>query len=430
MTSTKPNVAFRVTDADEPASEGVKLVLVVDDSRAQRVTLRKMLERMGYTVLEAEGGKEALEIADSRPVDLVLSDWVMPGMDGIAFCEAFRTLDREGYGYFILLTSKSESGDVRTAFEAGADDFLSKPVDVVELGARLNAGERIVRMQADLAQKNRQLTDLVDELQNLSDALDKDLDEARALQQSLVPERHFKMQNAEVSLLLRPAGKVGGDLVGFLPITEDNIGVYSIDVSGHGIASALMTARIAGLLSGATPERNLALEWGADKEIEMRRPDAICHQLNTHLIDEMDTEHYITAMMADCDLKSGKIKIVQAGHPPAIIMSRNGETRLVGEGGMPIGLLPGPSFDVFEVTLEPGERLFFFSDGLDECPGANGGFLETAGLQQLLTQSQALSGEQFFEALIWDVYRFAGGTTPDDDISGVVLDYHPEARSM
>ncbi len=413
---------------DEPVAEGIKLILVVDDSRAQRLTLRKTLERMGYAVVEAESGIEALEIADLQPVDLVLSDWMMPGMDGIEFCKAFRTLDRETYGYFILLTSKSERSDVRAAFEAGADDFLSKPVDGLELSARINAGDRIVQMQRDLALKNRLLTGLVDKLQTLSDVLEGDFEEARALQQSLVPKREFNLPNAQISLLFRPAGKVGGDLVGAIPLSDDRIGVYAIDVSGHGIASALMTARVAGLLSGPSPDRNLALELGADGEIQMRRPDKVCHQLNTHLTEEMDTQLYVTAMIADCNLATGKVWIAQAGHPAASILGVDGKVRSAGEGGMPIGLLPEPSFDLFEVDLDPGERLFFFSDGLVECTGAAGGFLEDEGLEELLAQNMNLKGQDFFEALMWDVQRFTGGTALDDDVSGVALDYLPQAR--
>lgn len=415
-------------DRDEPVGEGVRLILVVDDSRAQRLMLRKQLERLGYAVVEAESGHEALDVADLQPVDLVLSDWMMPGMDGIEFCKAFRQLDRDRYGYFILLTSKSERADVLEAFEAGADDFLTKPVEAQDLGARLNAGDRIVRMQSDLAHKNKQLSSLVEELHKLSDALDRDLDEARALQQSLVPKRNFDLEVAEVSLLFRPAGKVGGDLCGLVPISDSRVGLYSIDVSGHGIASALMTARIAGLLSGPTPDRNLALDYGENGEIVMQRPDLICDQLNSHLIEDMDTEHYITAMIADCDLATGQVRVVQAGHPAAIVMSADGKTRRLGEGGMPVGLLPGPVFDTFDLEMQPGERLFMFTDGLVEAPGAAGGFLEDDGLEELLKTSKSLSGEEFLEALIWDVYRFSGGSTQDDDISGVVLDYKPNAR--
>lgn len=412
---------------DGEQDRGVRLVLVVDDSAAQRLALRRMLERMGFQVIEADGGREALDLADAHPVDLVISDWMMPGMNGIELCRAFRALDRESYGYFILLTAKSERADVREAFETGADDFLSKPVDAGELRARIHAGDRIVRMQRDLAGKNRLLTRVVDELQTLYAALDRDLDEARALQQSLVPARHLHLPGADVTLLFRPAGQVGGDLVGALPFSESRLGLHAIDVSGHGIAAALMTARIAGLLSSPLPERNIALERQADGGVSVRSTEAICRLLNDHLIDEMETEHYLTAMIADCDLATGRVVLTQAGHPPAMILTAAGAVRFAGEGGMPIGLLPGPAFDTFEVTLDPGDRLMLFSDGLAECPGAAGGYLEPEGLAELLRQNRGLHGSEFFEALMWDICRFAGGTALDDDVSGIMLEFRPGA---
>ncbi|MEM9708342.1 MAG: SpoIIE family protein phosphatase [Pseudomonadota bacterium] len=423
--SSEVSLRRSLAESAGSAAAGIEVVLVVDDSAAQRRLLRKVLERMGHRVVEAASGSEALDIADRTPVDLVLSDWVMPGMDGLQFCQAFRAIEREDYGYFILLTSKSSREDMRVGFEAGADDFLSKPVDSAELQARINAGDRIVRMQRDLARKNGQLAHMIDELQTLYAAFDRDLDEARALQQSLVPERQFRFDGADVTLLLRPAGKVGGDLVGAYPIAPGRVGLYSIDVSGHGIASALMTARIAGLFTGPTPERNLLLVKGPGDSVEMADPEAVCHDLNAHLIEEMDTEHYVTAMIADCDLENGVVRIAQAGHPPAIVMGGDGTTRLEGEGGMPIGLLDTPSFSRFDLHLRPADRLFFFSDGLTECPGSGGGFLGDEGLSDLLTASRALRGEDFFEALMWDVEQYAGTTGFDDDVSGVVLEFRP-----
>ena len=182
-------------------------VLVVDDSRAQRHVLAMHLSRWGYLVTEAATGAEALALAEARPFDLVISDWMMPGLTGPELCRAFRALPRDGYGYFILLTSKSGQEAIATGLDGGADDFLTKPVSALELRARLRAGDRILGMQAELLAKNHAL-------RRAHDAMEADLAQARRLQQSLIRDRHRDYAAGAVSLMMRPSGHVGGDLVG------------------------------------------------------------------------------------------------------------------------------------------------------------------------------------------------------------------------
>ena len=141
-------------------------VLVVDDSKAQRRMVALQLMRWGYLVTEAASGEEAMALVAQTNFDIILSDWMMPGMSGLEFCSKFRALPREGYGYFILLTSKSEKTEVADGLENGADDFLVKPVNFDELRARLRAGERILGMQGQLVEKNRVIGATLDELQN------------------------------------------------------------------------------------------------------------------------------------------------------------------------------------------------------------------------------------------------------------------------
>ena len=140
-------------------------MLVVDDSRLQRRILASSLKKWGFEVVEAESGEQAMEICQSDLPDLVLSDWMMPGMDGLEFCRAFRALPGEDYGYFILLTAKSEKVEIARGLDAGADDFLTKPVNPSELRARISAGERIIAMQRELSDKNRVIRDTLDRLQ-------------------------------------------------------------------------------------------------------------------------------------------------------------------------------------------------------------------------------------------------------------------------
>lgn len=284
--------------APGPASltAGRLAALIVDDSAAQRRLLAASLARMGYRVTQAASGEDALRYCGAHHVDLILSDWMMPGLSGIDFCRAFRALPRESYAYFILLTARTDKQAVAEGLDAGADDFLAKPVEGGELRARIRAGERIVQMQRELTQKNRLVGDTLARLQGVYAALDRDLEQARVLQRSLLREPYRRFACARVGLVLRASGHVGGDLVGFVPIDETRLGLYGLDVSGHGVTSALLTARLAGLFAGNTPGQNIALAPGPGGRVTGRPPDEIAAQMNALLLRELATDHYTNGL--------------------------------------------------------------------------------------------------------------------------------------
>jgi sigma-B regulation protein RsbU (phosphoserine phosphatase) len=401
----------------------VNNVLVVDDSRAQRLILSSYLGRWGYTVFEAASGEEALEICGTEKIDLVVSDWMMPGISGLDFCKIFRTLDRENYGYFILLTSKSDKAEVAQGLDVGADDFLTKPVAGDELLARIRAGERILRMQRELTAKNDLVTSTLQEISALYDSLDRDLVEARKLQQSLVKNRFRDFETAQVSLLLRQSGHVGGDLVGFFPINDDQFGVFSIDVSGHGVASALMTARLAAYLTGSTPDQNLAISKSTDGSHVAKSPAEVAKSLNTLMLEEMETDLYFTMILGHFDRKNGSFVMTQCGHPHPAIQHADGKVDYFGSGGLPVGLIPDASFDDFEIQISKGERIILLSDGVTECPDGADGMLGEAGLITLVENISDLSGSAFFDTMLWDLNNFNNDKDFPDDISAILLEY-------
>lgn len=409
-------------DAIAVVPDGGCHVLLVDDSALQRRILAACLLRWGYSVSEAATGQEALDLCASHPPDIVLSDWMMPGMDGLELCRRFRALPRASYGYFILLTSKTEKDAVTRGLDCGADDFLTKPVNTAELRARMRAGERILTMERELTDKNRLLGQTVLQVQRLLDAIDSDLIEARKLQQSLLREKFRDFGAAQVSLLLHPAGHVGGDLVGVYPIDAGAVGIYAIDVSGHGISSALMTARLAGYLSATDPEHNIALTRSGGRVVPVP-PAQVVHHLNALVLDDMQTDQYLTLLLAVVDLDSGIATICQAGHPGPRLIGADGAVRELGAGGLPVGLFPDAWFNAFAVRLQPGDRLLLMSDGVTELPDPQGVLLQDHGLDDLLQGLAALPGPQFLEALVWRLTDHAGGGDFPDDVSAVLFDY-------
>lgn len=401
----------------------IRHVLVVDDSKLQRRILSASLLRWGFEVHEAGSGEEALKIAAEKTPDLILSDWMMSGMSGLDLCRQLRADSGEDYSYFILLTSKSEKNEIAQGLDSGADDFLTKPVDSNELRARINAGERLLEMHRELKAKNRVITDTLDELRRVYNSLDSDLIEAKKLQQSLLRERNKVFPSGELSLILRSSGHVGGDLVGFFPAGKRHLGIYGIDVSGHGVSSALMTARLAGYLSAAAPDQNVAMERQADGSFAPRPPEQTIAELNDLVLNEMETEHYFTLLLAFVDLQTGRVTIAQAGHPHPAIQRVDGSVEHIGTGGFPVGLVQGVTFEQFEVQLRPGDRIAILSDGVTECPDRTGTMLGEEGLSQLMVSLKDISGPAFLETLVWQLTEFAGGDDFPDDVSGAVFEY-------
>lgn len=132
-------------------------ILLVEDSQTQALKFKLMLESRGYRVTIAKNGLEAMGLLMQHPVSIVISDWVMPEMDGRELCQAIRQHDFENYVYIILLTAKDAKHDIIEGLEAGADDYMVKPVDDAELIARLSTARRIISLEASLKQRNQEI---------------------------------------------------------------------------------------------------------------------------------------------------------------------------------------------------------------------------------------------------------------------------------
>lgn len=398
--------------------------LVVEDSVLQRRILSTSLKKQGFEVYEADSGIAALEICRNTPPDLVISDWMMPEMDGIAFCKKFRSMARESYGYFILLTSKSETAEVAKGLDCGADDFVTKPVNQNELRARISSGERVIKMERQLQNQNKLISETLAKLTELHDVIDRDLQQARHIQHSLLPSSETHFLGSTISCDLRSCGHVGGDLVGMFQCGPKKLGMFNIDVSGHGITSALMTARISGYLSDRFQDQNIALFHDESGALAIREPAEIASILNERLLAENGVDQYFTMAIALVDLETGITKITQAGHPEPAIIRANGEVEFLGNGGFPIGLIEGAPFEQFEVHLNANDRLLFCSDGGTEAILKDGKPLENDGLKRMLRQGLHRTGSGFLEALYSEINAcLPDGGTLEDDFSAIMLEF-------
>ncbi|MFN4101602.1 MAG: PP2C family protein-serine/threonine phosphatase, partial [Pararhodobacter sp.] len=213
-----------------------------------------------------------------------------------------------------------------------------------------------------------------------------------------------------------------GDMVGFFDISEGVTGLYGFDVSGHGVASALLTARLFGLLSGATQGQNIAIANGPDGPVG-RPPAEVAQTMNDLMLSEIQSDRYVTLGYAEIDRRTGHVRLVQAGHPHPLVQHTDGRISVLGSGGLPVGLLDNAVYENFETQLKPGERLLLVSDGVTECPNPQGEELGHEGLQRLLANLDGLRGTQLLDGLIWELSRWHGAEDFPDDVSCALFEY-------
>lgn len=395
-------------------------VLIVEDSLVYRRLLSRMLTQWGYRVSEAENGIVALTVLETQPVSMVISDWEMPEMDGLTLCREIRGRQLGHYIYFILLTARENPNDLTQGFDAGVDDFLSKPVEQSELRARLHAGTRILSLEATLAARNTHLSEALRQIE-------QDLEVAARIQHSVLPAHQQCYGDYFSDWLFLPSAWVSGDIFNVFPL-DNHLGFYCVDVSGHGVGAAMMSLAVARqFLHGRTVERFLL-----DGDKGVVSPAEVVRILNERFCsDEAEIVSYFTLIYGVINLTSGEGRLCQAGHPTPFIVTPHGQIRTVGEGGAPVGLMPHLSWTDVSFTLAPGERLCLFSDGITECENLAGEQFGQERLQTCIQDSIAQAPGDLLQQLGQHLIRWRSGENTEqhamaDDVSLLIIEHQGE----
>jgi len=391
-------------------------VLIVEDSPVYRRLLARMLAQWGYTVSEAENGVAALDILANQPVSLVISDWEMPEMDGLSLCREIRSRQFGHYVYVILLTAREAPDDLTLGVDAGADDFLSKPVEQSELRARLHAGARVLSLESTLAARNARLSEALRQIE-------QDLEVAARIQQSVLPAHQQRHQDYFSDWIFLPSAWVSGDIFNVFPL-DNHLGFYCVDVSGHGVGAAMMSLAVARqFLHGRAVERFL---FTADNEVAS--PAEVVRILNGRFCsDEVEIVSYFTMIYGVIDLATGEGRLCQAGHPTPFIVTPEGEARTVGNGGAPVGLMPDLCWTDVNFSLAAGERLCLFSDGITECENLVGEQFGQMRLQASLQAGVGLTLNELLPQFARHLVHWRSGDNKEplamaDDVSLLVIE--------
>ncbi len=337
-------------------------------------------------------------------------------MDGLSLCREIRSRQFGHYVYVILLTAREAPDDLTLGFDAGADDFLSKPVEQSELRARLHAGARVLSLESTLAARNARLSEALRQIE-------QDLEVAARIQQSVLPAHQQRHQDYFSDWIFLPSAWVSGDIFNVFPL-DNHLGFYCVDVSGHGVGAAMMSLAVARqFLHGRAVERFL---FTADNEVAS--PAEVVRILNGRFCsDEVEIVSYFTMIYGVIDLATGEGRLCQAGHPTPFIVTPEGEARTVGNGGAPVGLMPDLCWTDVHFSLAAGERLCLFSDGITECENLVGEQFGQMRLQASLQAGVGLTLNELLPQFARHLVHWRSGDNKEplamaDDVSLLVIE--------
>ena len=390
-------------------------ILIVDDSKSIRRHLSVLLKHLGLQVFEAGDGAEALEILRIHSIPTIICDWEMPVMDGIEFCQKVRQEFADQHKYIIMLTATAEKNAIEVIFNAGADDYMAKPIDPVALPARLRGGLRIVKWHDDLRWFNEEISEKKRMLDEAYAKIREDLVVAEALQRRYIPSYYRSISGVEFNGAFIPAFHTAGDIFNYVPLSETEVAAFSVDVSGHGVASALLAVSIADSLSkgGAATDLLYKKSRGVTRT---RDPADVVTELNKAYVDG-ETDHYFTIIYCVLDLETLRLRYCQAGHPSMIVVGEEGDAREVGHGGLPVGMFADVNYETVECQLEPGDRVYIFSDGLVETEDKTGTHFGDDAMQAYLSEFANNTLQESIAKLVSAARDWQSSRSFEDDVS-------------
>lgn len=390
-------------------------ILIVDDAADIRAWLKILLESAGWEVIQASNGLEACRILETLKIQIVITDWIMPGMDGISLVEWIRARTSRDYVYTILMTSLDQEDDCVKGLRCGADDFITKPASPAVLNARLSVATRILSIQQDLLNQQEQLRHSRDLVKHAFAMVQDDIEGASAAQRSLLPENGQISGAVETAWLYSPAMGVSGDCLDIYMIGPDKLAFYLLDVSGHGVTSALRSAAISQLLRPISGLMN-----GLDTE----GPAHVMAKLNHHLCQgNPEIDYLATMVLGVFDAGNGILRIASAGHPPPLTLSQGQAVRTLTGNGIPLGIDSEAGYNDVESVLRPGETVLLYSDGLLECENRQGQQLGTAMLMRAARADETMAPAELLAQIERRLLEWSAGAEIKDDLSALALKY-------
>jgi sigma-B regulation protein RsbU (phosphoserine phosphatase) len=388
----------RVREA--PTRRDATKILIADDHELSRFKLQTDLEKWGHEVTIAEDGEQAWELFQRDRHAIVITDWMMPKLDGLELVKLIRSAESSDYVYIIMLTAKAEKHDIVAGMGAGADDFLVKPFHRDELQVRLRAGIRITNLNRALNETNRRLQ--------------RGQEAAAQIQRSFLPTVRPRIPGYSFTWGHQACADLGGDMFNIVVLDDTHVGLYVLDVTGEGVPAALLATNLSRVMAPQSDATSILFERSEDGAgNRIREPIEVVRELNRRF-GTQEGRQFFSLAYGVLNLESRQFQFTSAGHPPPLHQRAGESPTMLDVEGFPIGMAPDfTDFQQRGVSLEPGDRMLIYSDGVPDAMRGDG---EVFGAARLLEAVQGLCHESL-DGVVHSVMRELGDWRGDADFN-------------
>jgi sigma-B regulation protein RsbU (phosphoserine phosphatase) len=387
----------------EPSS-----ILIVDDEELNSEGLARRLQGRGFAVAVAKSGREAIDLLGGRRFDLVLLDIMMPGMTGLEVLKFLRRVDSLLDLPIIMVTAKGESEDMVEALELGANDYVTKPLDFPVVLARIRtqlalrrAVSQVTELEQKLDARNKELEATAAKLVAANECMTGDLGVAARVQQAFLPALPPEVDGARFAWTFKPGSQLAGDFLNIFWLDHRHLGLCVIDVSGHGVAAALLAVTASHLLARMASPLTRPARGAPAPGAVLVPPAQVAEELSKHFSEAAIGQPF-TFLYGILDLLNGEFRFVSAGHPGPVHLPRNAEPVQLEVTGLPVGV-GSRTYKGQTVHLRPGDRLVLYTDGVTEARNADGEHFGIRRFLAALQQSRASPLDKSLGALVESV---------------------------
>jgi phosphoserine phosphatase RsbU/P len=377
-------------------------ILLVDDEPFNLDYLAQELEDHEVDILTAADGQAALEAAARHQPDMIFLDLMMPVMDGFAVLRRLKANPESNGIPVVIISAASDLNNVVRGIELGADDFLPKPFNPVLVHARLKAGLEKKRLR-DIERRYLQ-------------SLERELDIGREIQAGFLPQAIPQPPGWEIAAVFRPAREVAGDFYDVFELESGRLALLIGDVTGKGVGAALYMALFRSLLRAALT-MNAFPEGSATPE---QRLQPVVTLVNRYLCRVHEAPLYATLFFSVLDIEIGELTYVNAGQDVPYVLRNGAIHERLRATGMLVGAIVDAEYRCGTLTLDRGDTLVLYSDGITDALDPTGAALGQVRWQELLRQPVPASRIRI-EHLIDAVVDHMGGVPQYDDISLVTV---------